>query len=325
MKEDWKPSATFKTLQYRANLLETIRSFFKDRQVLEVETPLLSTHSVTDPHLDSFCTQYRDSSGKLKQPLYLQTSPEFAMKRLLAAGSGPIFQITHAFRNRGEQGRWHNPEFTLLEWYRPGFSLFDLMNEVEELLTLLLGCPAAHRISYEELFKKHLAIDPHRASLSEIHTTLKKCNISLHSTHTVNQIDEGLQLLLDFIIQNRIEPSLPVFIYDFPSSQAALAKIRPGPIPVAERVEVYIGGLELANGFHELADPTEQARRFYQDLMTRQNCDLPAIPIDTHLLAALHHGLPDCSGIALGIDRLVAHSIKAQELAEVLTFPLDSA
>jgi lysyl-tRNA synthetase class 2 len=323
MNASWRPTATIDTLRRRAEIIAQIRAFFAARQVLEVETPLLSTGTVTDPHLESFYTHYEAEDGQA-QTLYLQTSPEFAMKRLVAAGSGPIYQITHAFRNRGEQGRWHNPEFTILEWYRPGFSLVQLMDETEALLHLILDGGPAQRMSYAELFDRFLGLDPHQATLAEIKQTLTKLPIHLQSVDSLTQREVGLQLIVDHLIQNRIENPF-LFLYDFPASQAALARIQPGSPDIAERVEVYGRGLELANGFHELADPIEQKERFLNDLTIRKQQHLPSVAVDHQLIAALTHGLPDCSGIALGIDRLVTLATQSSNLAEVMTFPITRA
>jgi lysyl-tRNA synthetase class 2 len=321
----WQPTIAWATLQHRAAILNQIRDFFKQRGVLEVETPLLSHSTVTDPHLHSFTTNYHQDDGQPQKTLYLQTSPEFAMKRLLAAGSGPIYQIARAFRNNGEHGRWHNPEFTLLEWYRPGFKLNDLMDETECLLRMILQCGPAKRYSYAILFKHFLDLDPHTVTVAELQQRANQEGICLHSTDHITSPTDGLQLLLEHIIQSKLDKDKPIFIYDFPASQAALARIRPGSPPVAERVEVYFQGLELANGFYELSDAKEQRQRFLADLDYRKAHHLPCVPIDEHLLNALSHGLPDCSGIALGIDRLVALATHSQQLAHVITFPLDRA
>jgi elongation factor P--(R)-beta-lysine ligase len=321
----WQPTASLSNLKKRAQVLRQIRQFFEARHVLEVETPLLSAHTVTDPALQSFSTHYYDATGQLNETLYLQTSPEFAMKRLLAAGSGPIYQITHAFRNYGEQGRWHNPEFTLLEWYRPGFSLQDLMDETESLLQTLLQCPPAKRVTYTQVFEQFVQLNPHQANLAQLKAAALKVGMTLQSTNTPIYKDDWLQQLLDKLISHHFDATQPIFIYDFPVSQAALARVCSKPTPVAERVEVYLGGVELANGFHELTDAKEQRQRFEQDLITRQKQNLDRLSLDERLLAALDKGLPDCAGIALGIDRLVALLTDADSLSEVLTFPIDRA
>lgn len=321
----WQPSASFESLYLRADILSRIRQFFYQRKVLEVDTPALSQATVTDKHLHSFHTDYYYSTNsKQKKMLYLQTSPEFAMKRLLAAGYGPIYQICKAFRNQGESGRSHNPEFTMLEWYRPGFNHHDLMDEVENLLKLILHCQVTERLSYSELFQHYLHIDPHHIAIEALKkiadTHLATENLDLDTLER----DDCLNLLMTHCIEPRL-PNHPLFIYDFPASQAALAKIRPGNPPLAERFEVYVQGLELANGFHELKSSQEQRQRFMNDLAQRKKAAYAVVPIDEHLLAALDHGFPDCAGVALGIDRLVMLAAKKNAIDEVIAFPLARA
>lgn len=318
---EWRPTATLENLRLRARVLAVIRAFFAERGVLEVETPLLSSATATDPHLDSFATRYTGPGAAAGLSLYLQTSPEFAMKRLLAAGSGPIYQLGKAFRN-GEAGRRHNPEFTLLEWYRPGFDLHALMDEVEALIASLLGTPAAERLSYAEAFIRYAGIDPHAATAAELQriASVEKFSESLRLAG--DDRDGWLDLLLTHLVEPHLGKERPVFIFDYPPSQAALARIRPGNPSVAERFELYIDGIELANGYHELGDAREQQRRFKADRERRRSAGLPDTPSDERLLAALEHGLPDCSGVALGVDRLVMIAARAQALDEVMAFPL---
>ncbi|MFU8797905.1 MAG: elongation factor P--(R)-beta-lysine ligase [Gammaproteobacteria bacterium] len=306
LKNNWQPTAPFSNLILRAKILAKIRQFFSDRGVWEVDTPLLSTATVTDPHLHSLVTT---------KTLYLQTSPEFAMKRLLCAGSGAIYQICKAFRD-DEQGYQHNPEFTMLEWYRPGFDLQDLIQETDELLQHILQTPPAEKLTYQEAFEKYLGINPHTIDLSELKQLAQ---------NTIGFSDDR-DSLLQLLMSRHIEPHLTcTFIYDFPASQAALARIRLGDSPVAERVEVYINGMELANGFYELSDPNEQKKRFLKDIKQRKILGYPAVPYDENLIAALTHGLPDCSGIALGVDRLVMIAAKTKNIADVVSFPIDRA
>jgi lysyl-tRNA synthetase class 2 len=319
----WQPTTAMALLTLRAKLLAQVRQFFAQRKVLEVETPILAHATATDPHLHSFQTQYVLDNPQLQQTLYLQTSPEFAMKRLLAAGSGAIYQITKAFRNRGESGRYHNPEFTLLEWYRPGFNHQHLMDEVESLLKTILGCDSAQRIRYAQLFQHYLRIDPHQATLEDLQQI-----ISYHQLCTENLNLKQSSDCLNFLMAHFIEPQLPkqlLFIYDFPLSLAALAKISDTTPAVAERFEVYIDGIELANGFHELSDANEQRQRFIDDLNQRAACNYSAMPIDERLLAALSHGLPDCAGVALGLDRLLMRLAKVQHISDVISFPVQRA
>ncbi len=321
----WQPTISLERLQHRARLLEKIRIFFKNRQILEVDTPILSQSTVTDPYLQSFSTIYQVSKDSKTQKLYLQTSPEFLMKRLLAAGSGPIYQIAHAFRNDGERGRWHNPEFTLLEWYRPGFNLSQLMDETDDFLQTILECDPAIRLTYQQIFEEMIGIDPHQASLSTLIKIAKDQNIHLHNEKTLTNKDSWLQLILDNIMQQKAYSGRPIFIYDFPASQACLAQIRDGNPNVAERVEVYLQGIELANGFYELTDVVEQKKRFLKDVEQRKQQDLEFVPISESLLGALAQGLPVCSGIAFGIDRLIALCLHVKQLEEIMTFPIERA
>jgi lysyl-tRNA synthetase class 2 len=320
--EDWRPAASFETLRRRAELLGRARSFFAARGVLEVETPLLASATVTDLHLASFEVPLGvETCGPRVR--YLQTSPEFAMKRLVAAGSGAVYQICKAFR-RGEAGRHHNPEFTILEWYRPGWEHHALIDEVDALLRELLGTPRGERLTYAELFRSRLGIDPHRAETDLLRELGARHGLDVANPESVDR-DGWLQLLF----ARRIEPGLgrgrPSFVLDFPASQAALARLRDGDPPVAERFEAFVDGVELANGFHELADPGEQRRRFEDDLARRRRRGLDEVPVDERLLAALESGLPDCAGVALGFDRLVMLATRAGALADVLAFPYERA
>lgn len=313
----WQPSAAIETLRTRAAILKSIRDFFTARQVLEVETPLMCHTSVTDPFIQSVPALFQAQGSEKEIRHYLQTSPEYAMKRLLAAGSGAIFQISKAFR-QGEVGRHHNPEFTMLEWYRPGFNHHDLMNEMDALLMMVLSKPPAERITYSALFMQHLQINPHVATLSELQACAMDKNISVASE--IQDCDTWMQILMSEYIEPRIGQDKPCFIYDFPASQAALARIQPGHPPVASRFEVYFRGIELANGFHELQDANEQRKRFEKNVAERKHLGLNDMPIDEFLLSALSHGLPDCSGVALGIDRLVMLATQHHAIAEVLSF-----
>lgn len=319
-KNAWRPTTTLSMLRCRAKLLADIREFFAERHVLEVETPLLCHATVTDPHLHSFQTHYCLDNSEQQQTLYLQTSPEFAMKRLLAAGSGPIYQISKAFRNQGESGRYHNPEFSLLEWYRPGYNHHQLMDEAEALLKSVLACESAQRFSYSEIFQRYLNSDPHFLSLKKLKQLCTRLGFTSKNLGLNNMAD-----YLNFLMAHVIEPQLPkqlVFIYDYPVTLAALAKIRCGTTPVAERFEVYFNGIELANGFHELNDANEQRLRFQQDLSVRSRYKYLPVPIDEYLLAALAHGFPNCAGVALGIDRLLMLIAKMNTISDVISFPI---
>ncbi len=317
--ESWRPTATRERLARRAALLARVRDFFAARGVLEVETPLLARAPVTDLHLASFRVAL--DPARPGDDYFLQTSPEYAMKRLLAAQSGPIYQIGKAFR-RDEAGRWHNPEFTLLEWYRPGFDHHALMDEMDAFLGAALDAPAAERVSYGELFARRLEIDPHRDPASRLRQAARRHGLDVD---LADDRDGWLHLLLSHVIEPGLGRGRPTFVYDFPASQAALARLSGGDPPVAERFEVYIEGVELANGFHELADAAEQRARFEADLAARRARGIEAVPLDERLLAALAAGLPDCAGVALGFDRLALLEAGAESLAEVIAFPFERA
>lgn len=324
----WRPSADLSVLRLRAELLAQIRAFFAARGVLEVETPALSAAAITDPHLASFKTCYSGPGSQHGRPLYLHTSPEFAMKRLLAAGSGCIYQIARVFRD-GEAGSRHNPEFTLLEWYRVGFDHHRLMDEVAELVGMLLAgrltLAEPERLSYRQIFQHHLNLDPHRATVADLAACAETRNISIPTGMPPDDPDPWLDLLLTHCVEPRLGSGRLTFVHDYPASQAALARLRPDDPPVGERFELYINGIELANGFHELGDTVEQRHRFAQENAARRAAGLPVMPVDEHLLAALEFGLPDCAGVALGFDRLVMLATRKTSLAEVLAFPLDRA
>lgn len=318
----WLPSASLENLRIRADVIKTIRDFFSTRGVLEVETPLMCHTSVTDTFIQSIPALFQSSPQEKEQRYFLQTSPEYAMKRLLAAGSGAIYQISKAFR-QGEVGRFHNPEFTMIEWYRPGFNHHDLMNEMDELLQHVLKKPAAERKSYAEVFFDYLQMNPHQASTEDLIACAQAKKISIASDITDH--DTWLQILMSECIEPYIGHDRPCFIYDFPASLAALARINPGSPPVAARFEVYFRGIELANGFHELQDEKEQRIRFEKNRIERKNQGLGDIAIDELFLSALSHGLPDCSGVALGIDRLIMLATQSEKIADVLSFDFSRA
>ncbi len=326
---DWRPTAALEVLKLRARLLERIRAFFSGRGVLEVETPILSVAAVTDPMLASLATRYTGPLFPHGQTFYLHTSPEFPMKRLLAAGSGSIYQICKVFRD-GEAGRLHNPEFTMLEWYCVGFDHHRLMDEVAELVmpllapTLSLADP--ERISYREAFQRHAGLDPHTASSADFAAVARERRISVpKDLASQNDLATWRDLLLTHVVEPRLGQGRLTFIYDFPATQASLARIQPGEPPLAARFELYVNGIELANGFHELADADEQRARFERQLHARAAGGQAVVPVDERLFAALSAGLPDCAGVALGFDRLVMLAAGARSIAEVMAFPVDRA
>ncbi|RKQ40112.1 elongation factor P--(R)-beta-lysine ligase [Enterobacter sp. R1(2018)] len=319
----WQPSASIPNLLKRAAIMAEIRRFFADRGVLEVETPCMSQATVTDIHLVPFETRFVGPGHSQGVNLYLMTSPEYHMKRLLAAGVGPVFQLCRSFRNE-EMGRHHNPEFTMLEWYRPHYDMYRLMNEVDDLLQQVLECEAAESLSYQQAFQRHLEIDPLSADKTQLREAAAKLDLSNIADEEEDR-DTLLQLLFTMGVEPHIGKDKPAFIYHFPASQAALAQISTEDHRVAERFEVYFKGIELANGFHELTDAREQQQRFEQDNRKRAARGLAQQPIDMNLLEALKAGLPDCSGVALGVDRLIMLALGAESLDEVLAFPVDRA
>ncbi|MBN6065543.1 elongation factor P--(R)-beta-lysine ligase [Aggregatibacter actinomycetemcomitans] len=319
--EQWQPTASIKNLLTRAKLIAEIRRFFTDRGLLEVETPVLSEFGVTDVHLATFSTEFVSPFGEQSKTLWLSTSPEYHMKRLLAAGSGPIFQIGKVFRNE-EAGSRHNPEFTMLEWYRPHFDMYRLINEVDDLLQQILECPPAESMSYQFAFQQYVGLDPLSAEHEELVEKAKK--YQLMNAEEENR-DTLLQFLFSAVVEAQIGQENPVVVYHFPASQAALAQISSEDLRVAERFEFYYKGLELANGFHELSDAREQLRRFEQDNQLRKKMGLPPQTIDTRLLSALQAGIPNCSGVALGVDRLLMIAMGAESIKEVISFAIDNA
>lgn len=313
----WQPTASRERLQARGRLLARLRAFLAARGVLEVETPLASRAGNPDPAIEPLRVTVPQA-----EPRWLNTSPEFAMKRLLAAGSGPIYQIARAFR-AGERGRLHNPEFTLLEWYRPGVDHHGLMDEVAALL-VELGLPAPRRRCYAEAFIEAAGIDPHTAPDAALLALAREL-----AGGPIDAGDGGRSLALDLVFSHRVAPTLgrdrPCLLYDYPAVQCALARVRPGAVPVAERFELFIDGIEIANGYHELTDAAEQRRRFEAERAARARAGRPVPPLDEALLAALGAGMPPCAGVALGVDRLLMVLEGAAHLDEVLAFPWERA
>ena len=322
MSIDFKPTCDIQALKARAKLYRQIRQFFIERDVLEVETPILSQAGVTDVHLASVQAQ-RHVHGK-KQTHYLQTSPEFAMKRLLASGSGAVYQICKVFRD-DEHGRKHNNEFTMLEWYRPQFSLKDLMLEVTDLLNVVLaerfGEVRPTVLSYKHAFIDRLDLNPLQATLQQLKDAAHRVGLNL-------DLGDDRLAYIDLLFSHMVEPSLgfdtPVFLTDFPPELASLAKTKldeDGEL-VAARFELYIEGLELANAYDELIDAEVLRSRFQADNAEREKLGLHVMPIDEYLLAALPN-MSDCAGIALGIDRLLMVVMNQMKLEKVITFPAD--
>ncbi|MDP5052692.1 MAG: EF-P lysine aminoacylase EpmA [Congregibacter sp.] len=312
--DDWRPGGTRAALQARGELLATLRGFFAKRQVLEVDTPIVARYGVTDPAIEPLrVTSCLPGAGAL----FLQSSPEFAMKRLLAAGSGAIYQLGKVFRD-GEVGSRHNPEFTLLEWYRPGFSLEQLIEEVAELVCECLHRDGWNAISYQALFQEQLGIDPWDTSVADLKAVAAA---RLDVGHLELDYDGWLDLLMSHLVEPALAHRGLQIVYDYPTSQAALARctLRDGR-SVAERFELYVDGIELANGYRELLDATQLIARAERDNARRHTTGQEQRDLDPRLLAAMQAGLPDCSGVALGVDRLLMAQLKADRMSAVLAF-----
>ncbi|MGH8295822.1 MAG: EF-P lysine aminoacylase EpmA [Steroidobacteraceae bacterium] len=323
---DWRPTASREMLALRAALLARARGFFTGRGVLEVDTPIVVNAPVTDVHIHSarVVLAADDPAGPALTPSFLHTSPEYAMKRLLAAGVGDIYQICHVVRAL-ERGRLHNAEFTLIEWYRVGYSLDALMSEVEALVRELLGAPASSRrsarVSYREAFLQALALDPFTAPVGK----LMECARRAGFEDAAAGRDELLELLMGTVIGPHLAHGGLTFVHGYPASQAALARLDPADPRAAQRFELYCDGIELANGFHELACAREQRSRFERDIAERRRLGLPGTPLDARLLAALEAGLPDCCGVALGFDRTAMLAAGAARIDAIMPFPIERA
>ncbi|MCC7430937.1 EF-P lysine aminoacylase GenX [bacterium] len=314
MRNNFFSTSNLENLKTRSLLLKNLRIFFEAKGYLEVETPLLSHFPSIDLHIEPFTTFSANN-----EEFFLQTSPEFAMKRLLACGFGSIFQVCKAFRN-GEFGNLHNPEFTIVEWYKPGFSHFELMAEISELFTKLLQTKPAKFTSYKEAFETHLKINPFLCSTEDLQNLAKQKLTTLPNLE--NSKDDWLNFLLTEFVEKKLGVEQPEFLYNYPSSQAALSKINGG---FAERFELYVDGIELCNGFHELTDAKEQAKRFELENQKRESQGKRVLPKDTRFLQALEFGIPACSGVALGFDRLVLLALKTKNIKETLTFSFENA
>ncbi len=342
---DFRPTASWNNLRLRAALLRRVREYFYERGYLEVETPLASADTVIDRHLDPFTTRLvadprRPDAGPL---LYLQTSPELCMKRMLAAGAPAIYQICRSFRN-GEAGRRHNPEFTLIEWYRPGDGMAEQMTELENLCRAVLApiegvearMPAlewpAVRLSYQQAFERYLGINPHQAPLDELKGAAARGDGAPDVVREAPDLGDDRDVWLDYLLTEFIEPHLgrgrATLIYDYPASQSALARLRqdrPEEPPVAERFEIYIESVELANGYHELLDADVLRARNVTQNALRADDGKPTLPVESRLLEAMRAGLPECSGVAMGFDRLLMLAAGATSLSQVIAFPIDRA
>ncbi len=319
---DWRPSADIDALRLRARLYATIRAFFAERDVLEVETPVLSMAGNTDPNIESFSLEFSGRTDGAPRTRWLRTSPEFALKRLLAAGVGDCYELGRVFRN-GEAGGRHNPEFTMLEWYRVGWDHRRLIDETVELVQLALALVGRNasvaRIAYRDLYCERLHLDPFTAGDDELRAALGNIEIDPAGLNR----DDWLDLLMTHRLQPGFDRDAIVVVHDYPASQCALAKIRDGEgdaPAVAERFELYLGALELANGYFELTDAVEQRRRFLRDHAVRAMRGVAQPPIDERLLAAMTVGLPACAGVALGVERLLMALAVADRIADVLAF-----
>ncbi len=325
--DHWRNSAPFAHLHLRAQLNRQIREFFHARNVLEVETPVLSLAGVSDIHIAPFHLQFSGRTDGAPRTRWLRTSPEYPLKRLLAAGFGDCYELARVFRD-GEAGGRHNPEFTLLEWYRLGWDHHQLMEETIALVQMALALTSRiadtiRRVTYRQLYQDALGLDPFDAPLEILQAAMGDVHVFADGLSR----DDWLDLLMTHHIQPDFDKDTITVLHDYPASQAALARLRDDGDghPVAERFELYLGPLELANGYHELADANEQRQRFERDIAMRQQRDGSAPPLDEHLLAALAHGLPDCAGVALGVDRLLMAMLDTPHIADVLAFDFSRA
>lgn len=317
----WEPSSSIETLIQKSKIISNIRFFFSERKIMEVDTPILSRSTVTDINLVSFKTNYNNLNSFKKLKLWLITSPEYHMKRLLAAGSGAIYQICHSFRN-GELGRYHNPEFTILEWYQPFYSMKKLIQEIDEFFQIILKCNESDKISYQDIFIKFLEIDPLSANFTQLYKVSQKLKLD-HLIGLEKDRNKLIQLLFALAIEPNLGKEKPLFVYHFPKEQASLAAINIKDSRISERFEVFFKGIELGNGFYELTNCDEQKKRFIEDNKKRLTENLPCQKIDNFFLDSLSHGLPPCSGIALGLDRLIMLILNKKSVDEVISFPLD--
>jgi lysyl-tRNA synthetase class 2 len=321
---DWRPAAAIDVLRGRAEMLARVRAYFTAQGVPEVQTPVLSAAAASDPQIESIAARPAGSGTR-----YLHTSPEYPMKRLLAAGFGDCYQICPVFRD-GEAGKLHNPEFTMIEWYRLDFGVAELQQDVDRLLRIACGglrsFAPSRTLTWRDAIMDGCGIDPMKATAAEIRAALAARGIEPSNADSWDR-DDWLDLLMGSLVGPGLGHEAPVFLQDYPESQASLARLRtlPDGSRVAERFELYVDGLELANGFRELGDALEQRRRFTQDQQTRRRRAQPENPLDERLLSALEHGLPDCAGVALGFDRLVMAAFRLPTLEAAMAFPAGRA
>jgi elongation factor P--(R)-beta-lysine ligase len=320
---DFLPTASWPALRLRDERLRKLRQFFHERGFIEVDTPLLSADVVVDQHLEPFGIEV-PSGGQGPRRMWLQTSPEFAMKRLMASGGEAIFQVTHAFRQE-EQGPLHNPEFTMVEWYRRGDGLAEGMQLLSELADALLGRGQAEMMTYQAAFERYAGVDPHAAETDALADVARQRGVAIPQSFSTADRDAWLDLLLVELVEPHLGPVRPLIMYDYPASQAALARVRPGPPAVAERFELYADGIELANGYHELLDADVLRQRNRENNRRRATQGKPMLPEESRLLAAMEAGLPACTGVAMGFDRVVMLAAGAEELSAVMPFTFDRA
>jgi lysyl-tRNA synthetase class 2 len=321
----WQPTATLQNLQRRAEIVWLLRQFFHDQGFAEVQTPILSHDTVIDRHIDpvSLPSVELGLAGLGNGPLFLQTSPEFCMKRLLAAGMQAIYELKPVFR-AGERGNFHNPEFTMLEWYRVGDDFEQGVQLLSDVVRTLLGSQEVERLTYQRAFQLYAACDPLSAPLSELSGVAVGRQLGVDGSWS-SQRDDWLNLLFSEVVQPRLGHEVPTIITHYPATQAALACLSPADPRTAERYELFVRGVELANGYHELLDPVELRRRNEQGQLERERDGKPPLPSDSRLLAAMQAGLPACSGCALGLDRLLMVAFEAVTIDEVIAFPIERA
>lgn len=331
MAKDFLPTASLECLQQRASILKKIRAFFDQRHFIEVETPLLSHDIVVDRYIQPISVSAKEVMGdgvsvhEEDPRLWLQTSPEFGMKRLMAAGAKAIYQISKAFRS-GERGRLHNPEFTMLEWYRVGDDLQKGMGLLSHFVTDVLHRKTVQRMTYQQVFEQAVGIDPHSVSMDRLCNICREHGIETEAFQSEkHNRDFWLNLILTHVIEKTLGVDKPTIVYDWPASQSALAIVRPQETPVAERFELYVNGIEIANGYHELTDPDELSHRNCINNQLRIKDGNRVLPEESKLIEAMQHGLPSCAGVALGVDRLVMLATGKTTINDVISFPIENA